>query len=134
MAFWCPRKGLCGSLLGVKDLSFHAIDTANFRGVLGISTVEFIKEASVGGYHGIWQRRPRTLCLNWNYGSWLHTVPDNLQWGSAQDRLIRGYYICNKQAKALKPNMITGPHIYKWNKFNSQKQWKIEVQIAGNKI
>lgn len=74
-------------------------------------------------------REGRVLC------AWIETMEaDNLQWGSAQDRLIRGYYICNKQAKALKPNMITGPHIYKWNKFNSQKQWKIEVQIAGNKI
>lgn len=99
MDFRCPRK----ALLDVEDLSFHAVDIAYFRGVLGIYTVEFLKGGFVGGYRGIWQRKPHTLCLSWNYGSWVCIVPDNLQWGSAQDSLIRGYYICNEQAKALKP-------------------------------
>lgn len=70
-------------LLGVKDPSFHASDTTYFRGVPGIYTVGFIKEVSIGGYRGIWQRKPHTLGLIWNYGNWVCTVPDNLQWGSA---------------------------------------------------
>lgn len=44
-------------LLGVKDPSFHVVDTTYFWDGLCIYIVEFIKETYMGLYCSIWQRK-----------------------------------------------------------------------------
>lgn len=110
-------------LLGSKDPAFHVVDTTYFRDVLCIYIVEFRKETCVGMYCSLSQRThsysvPELKFYKLSLHATLTTCKEAQHWGT----LIWGYHICNEEAKALKPNIITAPHLKDATKLHSHMQ------------
>lgn len=134
--FGCDGKGSSQPLTGSKDPAFHVVDATYFRDVLCIYIVAFRKETCVGMYYSLSQRKhsysvPELKFYKLSLYAALTTCNEAQHWGT----LIWGYHICNEEAKALKPNIITAPHLKKCNKVAlTHTVKKASTEMTANEI